>query len=85
MVHRLRQKSIIFPQIEILLAHHDLAHDFIIGTYYKIPKLEPTGTKRQTPMLAQDLLYCIKSLKFPGPDIFFNRACHCIYILQILN
>ena len=51
MAHRLGQKSIIFPQIEILLAYHDLAHDFaddfIIGIYYKIPKFESTGAKHR--------------------------------------
>ena len=38
-----------------------------------------------TPMLAQDLLCCTKSWKYPGPHILFDRACHCVWMSQVSN
>ena len=38
-----------------------------------------------TPMLAQDLLCCTKSLKYPVSHILFDRACHCVWMSQVSN
>ena len=54
-------------------------------TSTQLPNLNTIAPHGMHTMLAQDLLCCTKSLKYPVPHFLFDRACHCVWMSQVSN